>query len=119
LAYASGIPIIILSGLDDEALAIQAVGQGAQDYLVKSLLDGRLLLRSIRYALERSRLQRELEQIRQAQLQQRERETMDRLNERSNASASAQALGLQSLEHSQPEIFTQMATLGNGVAAYF
>jgi DNA-binding response OmpR family regulator len=110
LEHAGSVPVIILSGLDDEALAIQAMGRGAQDYLLKSLLDGRQLLRSIRYALERNHLQRELEQVRQVQLQQREQESMDRLNERSGGSTplTAQLLGVQNLEQGQPDVFAQM-----------
>ncbi len=47
--------ILVLSGSDDEELAIRTVREGAQDYLVKGFFDGRLLLRSIRYAFERKR----------------------------------------------------------------
>ncbi len=49
----SGLPIIVLSGLDDEALAVRAVREGAQDYLVKGQVDGDLLVRAMRYAIER------------------------------------------------------------------
>jgi len=49
-------PLIILTGTDDESVAIQALQEGAQDYLEKGELDGRSLSRSIRYAIERSRL---------------------------------------------------------------
>ena len=51
--HAPKTPIVVLSGLDDETVAIQAVREGAQDYLVKSMIDEALLLRSIRYAIER------------------------------------------------------------------
>ncbi|HEY9759956.1 MAG TPA: ATP-binding protein [Oculatellaceae cyanobacterium] len=50
-------PFVILSGLDDETTAIDAVQQGAQDYLVKGSIDGDLLLRSLSYAVERKLLQ--------------------------------------------------------------
>jgi len=52
---APDVPIVILSGLEDEALALKTVQAGAQDYLVKEQTDGRLLVRAIRYAIERKR----------------------------------------------------------------
>lgn len=56
LDAAAGAPIIVLTGLDDDATAVQAVQAGAQDFLVKGHVDGGLLVRSIRYACERKRL---------------------------------------------------------------
>src|SRR5262249_39370656 len=53
LPAASSAAILVLTGSDDENLAIRTVREGAQDYLVKGLFDGRLLVRSIRYAFER------------------------------------------------------------------
>ena len=50
---ASEIPIVILTGFDDESLASQAMQRGAQDYLPKNSLDGHQLARTIRYAIER------------------------------------------------------------------
>ncbi len=54
--------IVVLTGLDDEALAVQAVGAGAQDYLVKGQADGNLLVRALRYAIERQRMEESLRQ---------------------------------------------------------
>jgi hypothetical protein len=50
-----GLPLVVVTGLDDEATAARAVREGAQDYLVKGRTDGRLLLRAMRYASERRR----------------------------------------------------------------
>ncbi len=54
------IPIIVLSGVSDQALALQAVQNGAQDYLVKGQGQPELLARSIRYAIERKRAEERL-----------------------------------------------------------
>jgi diguanylate cyclase (GGDEF)-like protein len=58
-------PIILLTGTDDEAIAVEAVKNGAQDYLVKEQVDANLLLRSMSYAIERQRLLVEMEKARQ------------------------------------------------------
>jgi len=57
---AGNTPIIIMSGLSDENLALKAVKQGAQDYLVKGQVDANLLIRTIRYGIERQKLWTEL-----------------------------------------------------------
>ncbi len=63
-ACAPQVPIIVMSGLDDEKFAIQTVQEGAQDYLVKSYVDTRLLLHAMRYAIERKRAEEALAQER-------------------------------------------------------
>src|SRR4030088_415232 len=60
-AHAPAVPIIVLTGHDDDSLALSAVKGGAQDYLVKSRLDRELLLRSMHYSIERQRYQVQLE----------------------------------------------------------
>jgi len=57
-AAAPGVPLVVLTGLDDEMLATQAMEKGAQDYLVKGQIETRALLRALRYAIERKRLDR-------------------------------------------------------------
>ena len=56
LAAAPHLPILVLTGLEDEALGAAAVHAGAQDYLVKGQSDGAALVRAMRYAVERHRL---------------------------------------------------------------
>ena len=62
LDAADHIPVILLTGLQDEVLGFEAVRQGVQDYLVKGQADGNLLARVIHYAIERQRLLRQLEE---------------------------------------------------------
>ncbi len=67
------VPIVVLTGLEDETLAVEAVREGAQDYLVKGQLDSKLLKRSILYAIERKRVEEELKAANQ-QLEAREQQ---------------------------------------------
>lgn len=58
--YDPELPIVILSGLDDEEVAVKAVREGAQDYLMKGEVSSRLLSRAISYAIERQNAEKEL-----------------------------------------------------------
>ncbi|MGH2396650.1 MAG: response regulator, partial [bacterium] len=68
---AQDLPVVVLTGLNDEAVSLQAMRRGAQDYLVKGRLDGDMLVRAIRYAVERKHseaaLRKSEAQLRQAQ----------------------------------------------------
>ncbi len=59
-SQAPDVPVVVLTSLDDEELAVKAVEKGAQDYILKNELVGNILARSLRYAIERDRLHREL-----------------------------------------------------------
>ena len=62
-AAAPHLPIVVMTGLDDEATALEAVRQGAQDFLIKGHGDGRLVARAIRYAMERKQAEQQLKAL--------------------------------------------------------
>jgi signal transduction histidine kinase len=68
-AVAPNVPLIVITGLDDEALAAEAMKEGAQDYLIKGQIENRALPRALRHAIERHRMQAETDLIRTNQLQ--------------------------------------------------
>ncbi len=59
-AAAPHVPLVVLTGLDDESLAAQALQEGAQEHLIKGQIDTRGLLRALRYAVERKTLEEAL-----------------------------------------------------------
>jgi response regulator of citrate/malate metabolism len=56
IAFNNHIPVVILSGINSREIALEAIKEGAQDYLVKGEIDSKLLERTIRYAIERAKL---------------------------------------------------------------
>lgn len=58
-AAAPDLPVVVITGLSDDSIAAEAVRRGAQDFLVKGAVDGPLLMRSLQYAIARSRADRE------------------------------------------------------------
>jgi signal transduction histidine kinase len=69
LEKAPNVPVVVISGQDDEALAIKAVNQGVQDYLIKGDITSKHLERAIRYAVERQALQRSIEMAQKQRLE--------------------------------------------------
>jgi len=61
-AGAPDVPVIVLTGIDDENIVLQTAREGAQDILVKGQTDRELLVRTLRYAIERNRLQTQLKE---------------------------------------------------------
>ena len=85
-AQADGVPIVVLTGFDEEESALEAVRLGAQDYLVKGKTDAALLVRTLRFAIERAAHQVKRREVaeeatataeRIATLTDREREVLD------------------------------------------
>jgi CheY-like chemotaxis protein len=139
-AAAGEVPIVILSGVSDVSVAIQALQRGAQDYLVKGHVDNQLLLRSIQYAVERRNAQIALKQANeelelrvrtrtsdQSQLNERlKREVLDRKRAEDAMKESNQQLlaALAELRAMQGDLirrerFQALAQMANGIAHEF
>lgn len=86
-AQAPNVPLVVLSGLDDESVAMKAVQAGAQDYLIKGEVDRNLLVRALRYAIERKRTENALRQARE----ELERRVAERTAELRQANADLEA----------------------------
>ena len=71
-AAAPDVVMMVLTGLDDEGLAAEAIKEGAQDYLIKGQIENRALPRALRHAMDRQRLQAESDRMRSLQLQLRD-----------------------------------------------
>jgi serine phosphatase RsbU (regulator of sigma subunit) len=78
LAHASPAAILVLTGLTDERQGTRAVAAGAQDYLVKDQVDGAMLIRGIRYAVERKRAEETARQLRDEKLHAAEKTRLER-----------------------------------------
>ncbi|MDO8971141.1 MAG: response regulator, partial [Saprospiraceae bacterium] len=112
-AKAPAVPIIVLTGIDDEALASHAVREGAQDYIVKGHVDITMLVRSVRYAVERKRAQEALRNARdelELRVQERTAELLrvneslkKEIEERKHAERAAQVLNLK-LKETQAQL---------------
>jgi serine phosphatase RsbU (regulator of sigma subunit) len=78
LAVAGSAAVCVLTGRSDEHLGVAAVAEGAQDYLVKGQVDGVLLTRSLRYAVERKRADENARRLREVELRQAESARLER-----------------------------------------
>jgi serine phosphatase RsbU (regulator of sigma subunit) len=78
LAIAGSAAVCVLTGRSDEHLGVAAVAEGAQDYLVKGQVDGILLIRALRYAVERKRADENARRLREVELRQAESARLER-----------------------------------------
>ncbi|WP_193771229.1 response regulator [Candidatus Magnetaquicoccus inordinatus] len=104
---ASFLPIVVLSGLEDESLALQTMRLGAQDYLIKAQITGPLLQRAVRYAVERFSLRQELLDVQESERRAQERIFLDRIVKRSNVSSAL--LGVPPIKQSLPDLFSKFS----------
>jgi CheY-like chemotaxis protein len=123
------VPVVVLTGLADQDLAVQAVREGAQDYLVKGEVPLDLITRSVRYAIERQRAEEAVvrAQVAQAEAEaalrsakrveaqrrrnrQRELRSLERLSGPRPASTTAQAFGVQPLSRALPQTFQELVS---------
>lgn len=100
-------PIVVLTGSANEQDGLQAVKQGAQDYLMKSAVGTPLFARVIWYAIERFTLQAQLAERQQRERGHREMLSIDRLSERPSTTVTGEMFGLLSLQQSWPREFKQ------------
>ncbi|GAA5182940.1 SpoIIE family protein phosphatase [Rugosimonospora acidiphila] len=78
LPKGEGVAVCVLTGLADEPLGIAAVAEGAQDYLIKGRVDGVLLTRAVRYAVERRRAEESARRLREVELRAAESSRLER-----------------------------------------
>lgn len=108
---AKRIPIIVLTGQDNQEAALHALHAGAQDYLVKGQIDTQLIVRSIRYTIERQKLLNDLEEGREADKRRRNDDFFLRLDKFGATRVTAQTYGLMAISQSAPELFSECVDL--------
>ena len=102
------VPVVVLTGLSDAGAGIEALGLGAEDYLLKAGLDRNLLVRALRYAQERKSLQCQIEDLREHERAEREQAAYARLLAPSRTSVTAQLYGAVELADSAPQLFGEL-----------
>jgi len=102
------VPIVVLTSLADEMMGSKALKEGAQDYLVKNELDSRLLVRSIRYAIERHRLLEILEQEKHKSEQKSEMSSLDNLVISRPSTVTAEMFAIRSLRETSQNTFNEI-----------
>ncbi len=105
---ATDLPIVVLTGMNDEKMAAEADRAGAQDYVIKWQLGAHGIVRAIKYAIEKRRLQLDLESTRQRDARDREMTALESLSSPERSSVTARIFGITTLSQSSPEIFNEI-----------
>ncbi|HVN71855.1 MAG TPA: response regulator, partial [Desulfomonilia bacterium] len=100
------LPIIVLTGQDDDELALESLKAGAQDYIVKGLVEPEMLMRSIRYAMERKMAEEELNKHRE-HLEELVKERTQELEER-NAQLEKEIIEREQAEEEKRRLENQL-----------
>ncbi len=107
-SYAPDIPVVVLTGAQDEVSAMQIMRAGAQDYLAKGEIEAALLVRSIRYAIERQGLISALEAEREKTRERDEIQFFKRLADPGKTDMTAKLFGMGPLREILPEVFDEL-----------
>ncbi|MBK8167588.1 MAG: response regulator [bacterium] len=115
-----GVPVVVLTGLTDANAGLDALGLGAEDYLLKAGLNRELLVRALRYARERRALQCQIEELREQERRDREQAALERLLAPSRTAVTAHFYGANELAESAPQLFGELVTrYGQLLEAHF
>lgn len=114
------VPVVVLTGLTDVNAGLEALGLGAEDYLLKSGLTRELLTRALRYARERRALQCQVEELRAQERREREQAALERLMAPSRTAVTAHFYGAIELAESAPQLFAELvARYGQLLESHF
>lgn len=105
---APDVPIVVLTGYDDEDLALEALRRGAQDYLVKTEIDPKVLTRVIRYAVERKKIERQLKKANE-ELARDEKVLVDMLKSLKRSNSELKMTQLQLIQAEKLEVVGRLA----------
>jgi DNA-binding response OmpR family regulator len=104
------VPVVVLTGLTDANAGLDALGLGAEDYLLKTGLERELLVRALRYARERRALHCQLEELRDQERRDREQAALDRLLTPPRTAVTARFYGADDLAEAAPQLYTELVT---------
>jgi signal transduction histidine kinase len=105
---APSVPIVVLTGVNNETLALEALRMGAQDYLIKGQVDGRTVERVIRYAIQRKRAEEQLKQL-NADLGRNQLELMQALSDLKKSHEELKSIQWQLIEAEKMESVGRLA----------